>query len=226
MAEFERWDQYWHFAQFVMREARHFLDTRNKQFVDAVIETSAKRKAEIEKGSILWRAQLGHEVRVQPIRDAADQEVDSFELESPFPPERMRPLPYRANEGSVNPKGIPCLYFSNDRDTAMTETRPWIGSNVSAAQFVIMKSLSLVDCSADSSQFIWISMNDSQRPLKKREGYVRASINQAFSEPVTRNDDVAEYAPTQVLAEAFRIAGYEGIIYGSKLGSGKNHCHL
>jgi len=46
-------------------------------------------------------------------------------------------------------------------------------------------------------------------------------INTAFSQPVTRNDDVAEYAPTQILAEAFRIAGYDGIVYGSKHGSGK-----
>jgi hypothetical protein len=49
---------------------------------------------------------------------------------------------------------------------------------------------------------------------------VWAHINRAFSEPVSRTDDVAEYAPTQVLAEAFRSAGYDGIAYGSKLGKG------
>jgi hypothetical protein len=45
-------------------------------------------------------------------------------------------------------------------------------------------------------------------------------INRSFSEPVTNSDDVADYAPTQVLAETFRSAGYDGIIYGSTLGSG------
>jgi RES domain len=32
---------------------------------------------------------------------------------------------------------------------------------------------------------------------------------------------VAEYAPTQVLAEVFRNAGFDGVVYGSKLGKGK-----
>jgi len=54
----------------------------------------------------------------------------------------------------------------------------------------------------------------------KREKLVWTHINRAFSEPVTRSDKVADYAPTQVLAEAFRSAGYDGIAYGSKLGTG------
>jgi hypothetical protein len=48
------------------------------------------------------------------------------------------------------------------------------------------------------------------------------SLNQAFSEPVTRTDDAADYAPTQVLAEVFRTSGCDGIVYRSKLGKGKN----
>jgi hypothetical protein len=136
----------------------------------------------------------------------------------------MKPLPDRANEGRVNPKGIPCLYFSTVIQTAMAETRPWIGSYVSVAQFIILKDLVVVDCSSD-----WwpgCGRNRIQRvgtepePVKREEA-VWQSINRAFSEPVTRNDDVAEYTPTQVLAEAFRSAGYDGIVYGSKLGSGK-----
>jgi hypothetical protein len=51
---------------------------------------------------------------------------------------------------------------------------------------------------------------------------VWSDINRAFSQPVARNDDVADYAPTQVLAEAFRNSGYDGIVYSSKLGIGKN----
>jgi hypothetical protein len=32
---------------------------------------------------------------------------------------------------------------------------------------------------------------------------------------------ISDTTPTQVLAEAFRSAGYDGIVYGSKLGRGK-----
>jgi hypothetical protein len=51
--------------------------------------------------------------------------------------------------------------------------------------------------------------------------YAWGRINRAFSEPVTLSDDVADYAPTQVLAEAFRSAGCDAIKYGSRLGDGK-----
>jgi hypothetical protein len=59
----------------------------------------------------------------------------------------------------------------------------------------------------------------TQEQLESNNWHV---INNAFSEPVSRTDDVADYAPTQFLAEAFRMAGYDGIIYTSQMGDGKN----
>jgi hypothetical protein len=45
-------------------------------------------------------------------------------------------------------------------------------------------------------------------------------INEAFSLPVTNSDDKADYAPTQVLGEAFKSKHFDGIRYGSKVGDG------
>jgi hypothetical protein len=109
----------------------------------------------------------------------------------------------------------------------MTETRPWSGSYVSVAQFVVLKDLTVVDCSTVEKLTAWrfdlcLGLNEHEPEPDKREECVWGDVNRAFSEPVTRNDDVAEYAPTQILAEAFRSAGYDGIVYGSKLGDGKN----
>ncbi len=233
MSEFESWKQYSEFELFVMRKSRHILDPRNQKFLDAVVETSGKRRGRIEKGAELWRAQLGNGWRNERIFDDSGQELDSFEVEDPFPPKRMVPLRDRASEGRVNPKGIPCLYLSTDMETSMTETRPWIGSFVSVAQFLMLKDLAVVDCSADSAR-VHLRFEkkkkadgDWEYALKdpnpdEWENIVWGDINRAFSQPVTRSDDVAEYAPTQVLAEAFRNAGYDGIVYGSKLGEGKN----
>lgn len=120
-----------------------------------------------------------------------------------------------------NPKGIPCLYCSTDMETAMTETRPWIGSFVSIAQFVVLRDLTIVDCSSDSAKGGFFDSQGKEPSPALREEYVWGHINQAFSEPVTRNDDIAEYAPTQFLAEGFKNADYDGIVYGSKLGRGQ-----
>ncbi len=53
------------------------------------------------------------------------------------------------------------------------------------------------------------------------EQYVWYFISQAFSEPVSNEDNVADYAPTQVIAESLKRAGYDGIQYESKVGKGK-----
>lgn len=57
MAGFESWKQYLEFSSFVMRKSRHILDAKSRRFLDAVVETSEKRKGSIEKGAVLWRAQ-------------------------------------------------------------------------------------------------------------------------------------------------------------------------
>jgi len=44
-------------------------------------------------------------------------------------------------------------------------------------------------------------------------------MNRAFSSPVGRAEDRADYAPTQVLAEVFKGLGFDGIIYRSAFGT-------
>lgn len=223
MAKFESSHDYLRFAQFVKQTARYVLDAGRQHFIDVLLETSLKRRIRLSKGSVLWRAQLGHECRTEGIEGIEYDKSNGIEfLEMPHPllPKRMRPRRNRACEGRVNPKGIPCLYLSTERETAMTEVRPWIGSYVSVAQFVIPKDLSLVDCVSDT-KIPNIYPIDSKGPDKdERENDVWWFVNQAFLEPVTRADDVADYAPTQMLAEAFRHGGFDGIRYGSKLGNG------
>lgn len=102
----------------------------------------------------------------------------------------------------------------------MTEVRPWIGSYVSVAQFIVLNDLSLVDCASDTRLPTIYPIGSSEPDKDKREKDVWWFVNQAFVEPVTRADDSADYAPTQILAEVFRKEGFDGIRYGSKLGNG------
>jgi hypothetical protein len=63
IVEFESWNQFAEFSQFVKRKARHILDERNKCFLQAVLNTSTTRKMVIEKGVTLWRAQRDNSSR-------------------------------------------------------------------------------------------------------------------------------------------------------------------
>lgn len=214
MAEFGSWRDYETFARSVRREARYIFDERTVKFLHTVMVTSEARRRHVPSGKILWRSQHGHGWHTE-----GDDEF-RFEVPAPFPPERMRPLPHSAREGRVNPKGIPCLYLATTKETAMAEVRPWIGSYISVGQFKILRDLELVDCSVEHAKGPIFFLSENEPSPKEREMAVWSAIDNAFSEPVTSEEDAADYVPTQVLAEAFRRHGYDGIIYKSLLGSG------
>jgi hypothetical protein len=54
-------------------------------------------------------------------------------------------------------------------------------------------------------------------PPDERERSVWTDIDVGFAEPVNRSDDVASYAATQIIADLFRLEGYDGIKYRSAL---------
>jgi hypothetical protein len=47
-------------------------------------------------------------------------------------------------------------------------------------------------------------------------------VDKDFSEPVDRNDNTADYVPTQIIAELFKTNGFDGIKYKSTFSNGKN----
>ena len=65
-------------------------------------------------------------------------------------------------------------------------------------------------------------LNGTLVPPDKKAKLVWTDIDNAFSRPVTLSDDEADYVPTQILAELFRSAGYDGVIYRSQFGE-KGH---
>jgi len=222
MRNFLSCHDYRHFASSVTRRSRYVFEPHVEEFLQTVTETGAVRIGTIEAGSILYRAQLGHEWESHPA-DPNDPDSECFEVPAAYSPPRMKPLKDSAREGRVNPKGIPCLYLADDRDTAMAETRPWLDSYVSLGQFKIRTSLKIVDCPEPKLYFGNIFMEPPyfrEPGAAEREKAVWGEIAYAFSEPVTPSDVTADYAPTQVLAEAFRKAGWDGIRYKSKLGTG------
>ena len=211
MNEFKSWNSYRHFADRVRRTNRYIRAPEDDDFLHEVLRTSASRIRDVPAGSVLWRAQLGHDWR--PYYEG-DRYVD--DLPTQYLPDRMKPLPDRATEGRANPKGIPVLYLSTRKKTAMSEVRPWLGSRVSCARFETTRDLKIVDFSVHhGSGFVFYF---SEPDASKREEAVWRQIDRAFSEPTTAADDTADYVPTQVIAELFRNEGYDGIAYKSAFG--------
>ena len=220
MTTFPSCHSFFNFQWAVRRQLRYVRTPETDQFLEAVLATSHDREACLEKDAILWRAQHGHDWREEGVGNAA------VEVPCAYPPERMKPLRDRASDGRVNPRGIPCLYLADRKDTAIAEVRPWVGSYVSVAQFKIVRALRIIDCtrSHDKDPPLFFRLgNDGAGEFYEPDGVEREwavwiDIDRAFAEPMTRSDDIADYVPTQIIAELFKSKGFYGIGYASNFG--------
>ena len=211
---FASWNSFSAFSNAVRYQSRFFQDRRINAFLRALSDSAERRVLTIGTTKALWRAQVGF--------DNEEQTLDGVTYEEPVPykAERMKPLRTSAYEGRVNPKGIPCLYVASKKETAVSEVRPWLGALVSVAQMKVQREIRLVNCSEghNSSLDLYFEEPDPS----ERETAVWRAISRGFSEPVSPDPGVAEYAPTQVLAEHFKKIGYDGVVYASKLADGFN----
>src|SRR3989304_8865995 len=214
MSIFKSWRSYHHFERIVKRQMRYFFDSDIGDFLSTILETAKSRVKKINAEAILWRSQLGHDW--EPYYEENEYIGD---IPCPYHTERMKPLKESATEGRANPKSIPYLYLSTDKNTAMAEVRPWIGSYISLAQFKLLKDVNIINCTTHTKGTVWYFEEPSP---EEREIAVWRDIDKAFSSPITQNENSADYAPTQIIAELFKNRGFNGIAYRSYLGKGHN----
>lgn len=218
--EFASWSSYNRFARSVRHERRYVWTDEESAFLKAVRATIRGRDVQIPEGMILFRAQRGTDWQIQT--DEHGNELGEYPIG--FDALRMKPRINQATEGRANPAGIPFLYLGTTEQTVISEVRPWVGAWVSVAQFKILRTLRALDLSLGHGQ---LSIGDiplrqlaGEEPMcpDAKEKAVWIDIDNAFSRPITLSDDAADYAPTQILAELFRDAGYDAIVYKSLFG--------
>ena len=219
--EFANWRSYQRFAQEVRHGRRYVWSPVARAFLDTVSATLHDRDVKVPKGLILYRAQQG--IDYADYTDESGTVIEGVEPVA-FGPKRMKPLEMRAVEGRANAAGIPVLYLSLDEETAIAEVRPWLGSEVSVAQFKVLRDLRVIDLTRGHSKSSFGQMTFAQllgereTTSEEKEKAVWTDIDAAFSRPILAHGDSAEYVPTQILTELFRSLDYEGLIYRSNFG--------
>jgi hypothetical protein len=209
------WD-YEKFAHRMKNKARSFFDEDSKRFLDIVLATAPGREMTLAKGESVWRSQLGMQ---DPIEEKHDDGTVTIAFRA-YEAERMKPLRDSAAEGRANAQGVPFLYVAGDHETAMSEARPSLATDISLAELSVCRDLKLVDCSKDQGSDSPYAFKGKEAPESEREAIVWGSISHAFTQPVNLTGRNADYAPTQILAECFRDSGYDGIRYYSALRKG------
>ena len=216
MNSFISWNDFRKFQSVVRYERRYVRTPQTEQFLEAVRRTAEGRLSVIQKGwNLIWRAQRGS------CEQEMKQDDGTFYEDIAYPPERMKPRDRMGREGRINPKGISCFYGATTPETAMAEVRPWMGELVSVGRFEVLSEVKVVDCSKYHSKNSWHILLDkapgSGLSTQEVEEAVWTHIDHAFSEPVTSSDEMADYVPTQILAEVFKADGYDGVAYKSML---------
>jgi hypothetical protein len=219
------WSSFLSFKHKKQREERYFHDKETRQFFDVLLASAKERIESIPKGQEYWRAQLNCDW--EPARDLDGSVIDYNVV--PYSSERMKPKSDEASEGRINSKGIPCLYLATDEKTALSEVRPWVGSYVTIAQFETIRELTIIDCSRGEIDPMNVTACDldklwklGQRTPEDNIKCIWRWVDKEFSEPVDRNDNTADYVPTQIIAELFKTNGFHGIKYKSLFSNGKN----
>ena len=216
--EFSSQTSYANFVKNVSRQRRYVWGSEVRAFLDTLLATVRDRDTALIEGCTYYRAQHG------VISEVYD---DVFEILG-HNSDRMTPRSDRAREGRANPAGIPVLYLATTEQTAISEIRPWIGSEVSVAQFRLSRNLKALDLSVGHRK-LWmvriksapnLSVKEIDPDVKEKD--VWNDVDQAFSRPISDSDDRADYVPTQILAEFFCDHGFNALMYRSQFGEGFN----
>jgi hypothetical protein len=213
--EFKSQTSYLDFSYSVM-QWRYIRSPDDEAFLREVASTAEKRIEEVPEGTRLLRAQIGCNL-LDAVHDC---------IEVPFDAERMKPPRHwrtvgQSSEGRTNPKGIPFLYTATNEHIAISEVKPSPGDFVTLAEVRINKTLRVVNVTTDDEKIRnIIYFKEPEGP--ERELAIWRDIDRAFSVPVARFADRADYASTQILAELFRKKGLDGIAYRSAFGTGHN----
>ena len=181
-------------------ENRFSLAARNQRTsFELLIDYSRKHKTiTLPRNTSLYRAR-----------------INESNSDAPFPLDRMAAPPGNlAGHGRLSPKGIPYLYLASDQITAVSEVRPWIGCDITVAEFSLVYDCELVNFSNKH----YVNIPEGEQ-FEGPEFTWRELIAWMFSAPFDPRDDTA-YIPTQYLAERIKGAGLSGIIYDSALSSG------
>jgi hypothetical protein len=151
-----------------------------------------------------------------------------IEYDRPFKKTEMGMPPAKlARGGRANPVGIPYFYGASNLDTAIAETRPHPGNNISVAKFKVIEDLEVINLINPRAMIspleVAYQQGDEEYLLRLRyDVEFLCHLGEVLSKPITPHVAELEYLPTQYLCELIKKSGYDGVKFQSSVGTGVN----
>ncbi|MBG6119345.1 MULTISPECIES: RES family NAD+ phosphorylase [unclassified Sphingobium] len=124
----------------------------------------------------------------------------------------------RAKAGRMNAHGIAVFYGADDRDIALAEVRPPVGSRALIGDFELLQTVRLLDVSALETVYFDGSVFDPAYAEQRSLARFLGRLSDRITIPVMPDDESTEYLITQMIADylARRPApGLDGILFKS-----------
>jgi hypothetical protein len=125
------------------------------------------------------------------------------------------PPPHLASPGRINRQGVSFFYAATTPETAVAEVRPHPGDVVSIGKFSTRRSLTVADFTETRIE----SFATSDQLLD--EFLILHTIN-IYLNKVVPPSEQNHYSVTQLIADALRKLGYDGVSFLSTVGQGHN----
>ena len=188
------------------------------EFENAIIEKLEKFedivRISIDNKEIFYRARVGYSKRNY---DYLDGHLEINYVYSPYSNKEISsPPPSKSESGRLNRVGVSFLYCATNEYTAISEIRPHPGDKVSIGAFQPKEKLIIFD----STKNFLLNYYRNDKLLDEYFLYIN-SINKLFQKhiPPSKRDN---YSITQLIADSIRKIGFDGILFNSSIGKGRN----
>lgn len=184
--------------EFIDEITYHNRNPRDLKALELMDDISTNPEIKVKENELLYRSRI--------IKDKSKINIShgffGFDSAESFVPPKEYTCDMRANY-----RYIPYLYCSNHPYLSLVEVRPRLGADVSIATIVAKEELTLLDFTNSKKL---AKMTTTKKNLF-------SDLSGLFSKPVTDEDDIKDYIPTQFIAEYAKKLDYDGIVYRSSL---------
>lgn len=191
----ELWKQ---FREAILHRQRFFNDPA-KAFLTEIFD-GLQNQSDIDNKPAFYRLSPGEEPLFYRARLVANE--DAFRTISEDPAGQMGPPPRSLRRaGRMNAAGIAVFYGATEKDTAVAELRPAVGSLISLATFRISRPIFVLDLTRFTRAGRQLDIFAKNQMVRATQWAFMQSFASEISQPILPGDEHLEYVPAQVVAE-------------------------
>jgi hypothetical protein len=186
------------FRESILHRQR-FFNGPAKDFLAEIFE-GVQNQSDVENKPAFYRLETEPETVLYRARIVSDEAAfaeiakDPAKLMGPPPPGMRR-------AGRMNAAGIAVFYGANEKETAVAELRPAVGSLISVATFRIRQPIHVLDFSRFKGPGRRLDIFAKNQAARAAQWSFMLSFASEISQPILPGDEHLEYVPAQVVAE-------------------------